>query len=308
VVRELPDLVPGPGTVVVDVEAAGVNYPDVLIVAGRYQLPVPVPFTPGSEYAGRVSAVGAGVTRWSVGDAVMGASRSGAFAEQVEAADDALSPVPVGLDMVSAAAFHVTYATAFHALVTVGAVAPDEWVVVLGASGGVGSAAVDIAHRLGARVLAGASSQSRLELAATLGADEGVSYLDDDLKRRIRQVTGDGADLVIDPVGGPHAEQALRGLRWGGRFVSVGFASGEIPRIPLNLLLLKNVTVRGMDIGSISTRVPGARDDEQAVLSRLVAEGMRPLVTDVFDLESSPEALRRIADRRARGKLVVQMV
>ncbi|MFE6489065.1 NADPH:quinone oxidoreductase family protein, partial [Streptomyces sp. NPDC057757] len=239
-VAELDDLRPGPGEVLVRVHAAAVNFPDVLIVANRYQVPAPPPFTPGSEFAGVVAALGAGVTGPPVGSPVAGAVLTGAFAEQVVVPVASLRQVPDGLDMVHAAAFHVTYATAYHSLVTVGRGTAGEWAAVLGAAGGVGSAAVDVATRLGMRVVAAASSEERLTVARKLGAAAGVDYVREDLKLRLRELTsGEGAHLVIDPVGGRHAEAALRGLRRGGRFVTVGYADGEIPRIPLNLVLLK---------------------------------------------------------------------
>lgn len=304
--RDLPDLAARPGQVVVDIHAAAVNFPDVLTVADRYQVSTPVPFTPGSEFAGLVREVGEGVTEWSVGDAVMGSRAVGAFAEQVAVTPEELRPVPEGLDLMHAAAFQVTFSTAYHSLVTAGDLRPGQWVVVLGASGGVGSATVDIAHRLGARVLAAASDGSRLEVAARLGAEAGIDYGSEDLKARIKEITGEGTDLVVDPVGGAYAEQALRATRWGGRFVSVGFAAGEISAIPLNLVLLKNVTVRGMELRSWSQRLPDAFAEGDRALARLVAEGMRPEVSRTYPLARTAEALANVAGRRAVGKVVIE--
>ncbi|HEY9565893.1 MAG TPA: NADPH:quinone oxidoreductase family protein [Nocardioides sp.] len=305
VLRELPDLTARPGQVVVDIHAAALNFPDVLTVADRYQVSTPVPFTPGSEFAGVVREVGDGVTEWSPGDRVLGARAVGAFAEQIAVSPADLRAVPDGLDLVHAAAFQVTFSTAYHSLVTAGGLQPGEWVVVLGASGGVGSATVDVAHRLGARVLAAASDLVRLELATRLGADAVIDYSTEDLKARIKEITGGGAALVVDPVGGEYAEQALRAIRWGGRFVSVGFAAGEVPRIPLNLVLLKNVTVRGMELRSWNQRMPEAFAAADAELARLVAEGMRPEVSRTHPLAETAQALAGVAGRRALGKTVI---
>ncbi|MFJ8816299.1 NADPH:quinone oxidoreductase family protein [Amycolatopsis thermoflava] len=275
--REVPDPVVTPGRVVVAVEAAAVNFPDVLTVADRYQVSLPVPFTPGSEFAGRVVAVGDGVTGFAPGDEVMGTTFHGAFAEQVVVPASALRPVPSGLTATEAAAFGVTFGTAHHALTTIGEMTPGDWVVVLGAAGGVGTAAVDIATRLGARVIAAAGSPERVAIGLELGAEAGIAYDRENLKERIREITGGrGADLVIDPVGGPYSEPALRAVRWGGRFVVVGFAAGEIPRIPLNLVLLKGVIVRGFEIRTIADHRPDAVARTAAGLDELTAAGMRP--------------------------------
>ncbi|NYI75553.1 zinc-binding dehydrogenase [Nocardioides panzhihuensis] len=307
VLRDLPDLTARPGQVVVDIHAAALNFPDVLTVADRYQVSTPVPFTPGSEFAGVVREVGDGVTDWSPGDRVMGTRAVGAFAEQIAAAPADLRVVPEGLDLVHAAVFQVTYSTAYHSLVTAGGLRVGEWVVVLGASGGVGSATVDIAHRLGARVLAAASDPRRLELAVRLGADASIDYATEDLKGRIKEITDGGSDLVVDPVGGAYAEQALRAIRWGGRFVSVGFAAGDVPRIPLNLVLLKNVTVRGMELRSWSQQMPEAFAAADAELARLVAEGMRPEVSRTRPLTETAKALADVARRKALGKTVIDV-
>ena len=226
-VDELPEPVAGKGQVVVEVAAAAVNFPDVLLVADRYQFHVPVPFTPGSEFAGTVVAVGPEVKDLSVGDRVMGATLIGGFAERIAVPAAALEAVEPSVDLATAAAFGVAHRTAYHALRSVARVQPGEWVVVLGAAGGVGLAAVELGTVLGARVLAAASTGTKLALCRTKGATEVVDYTTEDLKERIKEITGGGADVVIDPVGGAWAEAALRALRWGGRFVSVGFASGR---------------------------------------------------------------------------------
>jgi NADPH:quinone reductase len=306
VLREVPDPVAEPGAVVVEVHAAGVNFPDVLLIANRYQVPTPLPFIPGNEFAGRVLEVGPDVTGIAVGDLVMGtAAGGGAFAERIAVPARALRPVPDGLDLVHAAAFGVTYRTAYHSLVTIGEVRPDDWVVVLGAAGGVGTACVDIASRLGARVIAAVGSRDRLAVGEKLGAVGGIVYSEEDLKTAIRRFTASGADVVIDPVGGPYAEQALRSTRWGGRFVCVGFATGEIPRIPLNLVLLKGVIVRGFELRTLADYLPGAIAAEERALAGLVGEGMRPEVSECYRLEAAAVALERVAGRQATGKIVI---
>ncbi|MEV7038490.1 NADPH:quinone oxidoreductase family protein [Amycolatopsis sp. NPDC051061] len=305
-VVELDDPEPGPGEVVVRVHAAAVNYPDVLIAANRYQVSAPLPFTPGSEFAGVIAALGPGVSGPAVGSPVAGAVLSGAFAGQVVAPVEALRPIPDGLDMVHAAAFHVTYTTAYHALVTVGGATSGEWVAVLGAAGGVGSAVVDVATRLGLHVVAAASSEERLAIARKLGAEAGIDYVREDLKIRIRELTG-GAHLVIDPVGGEHAEAALRALRRAGRFVTVGFADGAIPRIPLNLVLLKNLVVRGFEARMIRREDPDATNAAERALAGMVRAGMRPLVSRVHPLSDVAAALTAVAERRTSGKIVLEM-
>jgi NADPH:quinone reductase len=307
VIRDIPAPVATPGHVVVDVAAAAVNFPDLLLIANRYQVSAPLPFTPGSEFAGRVAAVGEGVTGLSPGDLVYGTVFTGAMAGQVLVPARAVSPVPAGLSMTEAAAFRVTYLTAYHALVTAGELRPGQWVVVLGAAGGVGTAAVDVAVRLGARVIAAASSPERLKVCAQLGAEAGIDYVREDLKQRIKDITGDGADLVVDPVGDRWAEPALRAIRWGGRFVTLGYAGGDIPRIPLNIVLLKNVTVRGMELRTWTERLPEETAAARDALTELVAGGMRPAVSEVHELEDVGTALQRVADRLPTGKVVIRV-
>jgi NADPH:quinone reductase len=307
-VVDLPDPEPGPGQALVRVHAAAINFPDVLIVADRYQVSAPVPFVPGSEFAGVVEALGPGAAGPPVGTPVMGAVFTGAFAERVVVPVAALRPIPDGLDMTAAAAFSVTYATAYHSLCTVGGAQPGDRVVVLGAAGGVGSATVDVATRLGMRVIAAASSPERLATAAGLGAEAGIDYTREDLKTRIKDLTGGaGADVVVDPVGGDHSEAALRALRWGGRFVTVGFADGRIPRIPLNLVLLKGVILRGFEGRSMNRHAPEAVAAADQALAALVAQGLRPLVSRVQPLEEVAGALTDVAGRRTTGKVVLEM-
>jgi NADPH2:quinone reductase len=307
VIRDIPSPELIPGHVLVDVAAAGVNFPDLLFVANRYQVSAALPFTPGAEFAGLVAAVGEGVTGLSVGDPVYGTVFNGAMAEQVLVPAQSLAPVPPGLSLTEAAAFRVTYLTAYHSLVTAGELQPGQWVTVLGAAGGVGTATVDVAARMGARVIAAASSPERLKVALELGAEAGIDYLKEDLKQRIRDITGDGADLVVDPVGDRWAEPALRATRWGGRFVTVGYAGGDIPRIPLNVVLLKNLTVRGVELRTWTQRLPEETARGRQALTDLVAGGMRPAVSEVHDLDDVAVALRRVADRAATGKVVIRI-
>jgi NADPH2:quinone reductase len=247
------------------------------------------------------------VTGLSAGDLVYGSVFTGAMAEQVLVPARSVSPVPAGLPLAEAAAFRVTYLTAYHALVTAGELRPGQWVVVLGAAGGVGSATVDVAVRLGARVIAAASSPERLKVCRELGAEAGIDYAAEDIKNRIREITGEGADLVIDPVGDRWAEPALRAIRWGGRFVTVGYAGGDIPRIPLNVILLKNITVRGLELRTWTERLTEETARARDALTDLVAAGMRPLVSEVHELRDIGTALARVADRAATGKVVIRV-
>ncbi|AZG45893.1 NADPH:quinone oxidoreductase family protein [Gordonia insulae] len=305
VVRDIPDPVAGPGEVLVGIEAASVNYPDVLIAADKYQVSVPTPFTAGSEFAGRVLGAGADVDGLVVGDAVMGTAFGGAFAEKIAVPATALSPVPEGLDLVHAAAFNVTYRTAYHSLTTFGDVRAGDWVVVLGAAGGVGTACIDVATRLGARVIAAVSTPDRAQECRDLGAAEAIVYGEENLKERIKEITGGGADVVIDPVGGAYSEQALRAIRWGGRFVVLGFAQGDIPRIPLNLILLKGAVLRGFEIRTLAQHLPEAVERGRREIARLVAQGMTPHVSEIHALDEAPKALARVAERQTTGKVVI---
>jgi NADPH2:quinone reductase len=307
-IDHVPDPAASAGQVVVDVEVASVNYPDVLLVAGGYQALPPLPFVVGGEFAGAISEVGAGVTGFAVGDRVFGVSGFGAFAERIAVDAQALRHIPDGLDATSAAAFSVTYETAYHSLRSIAQVRPGETVVVLGAAGGVGSAAVEIAVSLGARVIAAAGSPGRLEFCASLGAHQVIDYRREDLKARLKQLAPAGVDVVLDPVGGPYSEPSMRAMSWGSRFVVIGFASGEIARVPLNLVLLKGVSVLGFDQRSFAANRPDLRQRDQAELLDLLATGrLRPRVTASFPLDQVREALQTIADRRVSGKAVVRI-
>ncbi|GAB3025963.1 NADPH:quinone oxidoreductase family protein [Mycobacterium bourgelatii] len=306
VLDEVDDPVAGPGQVLVRVHAAAVNFPDVLFIAGKYQVKIPPPFIPGNEIAGEVIAAGEGAS-FQPGQRVFGTT-FGAFAELALLESSVATPLPDDADFASGAAFGVTYRTAYHALRSTAGVAAGDWVVVLGAAGGVGLAAVDLAVALGARVLAAASSPEKLELCRQRGAEATVDYDREDLKSRIRELTGDSARVVIDPVGGKYAEPALRGLARGGTFVTLGYAAGSIPAIPLNLVLLKDLTVRGMEIRTFMAEHPDeyARDIEE--LSHLFTAGkVRPYIGARFPLAETPAALRYVAERKVLGKVVIDV-
>jgi NADPH:quinone reductase len=302
----LPLLEPGPGEVVVDIAYAAVNYPDVLVIQNLYQVSVPLPFVPGSEFAGVVRSVGSDVTTLAVGDHVFGSAMSGAFAEQIKAPAAALRRVPpeVGLD--AAAGFWVAHATAYHAIRSVAEVAEGDVVVVLGAAGGVGLAAVELAVVRGARVIAAASTADKLALCRERGAEATVNYDEQDLRAALRDLAPGGVDVVLDPVGGRYAEQALRALKYKGRFVTIGFASGEIPRIPLNLVLLKGCIVKGFEIRTFAQHEPeAAARDERELIDLLAAGRVSPHISAVHPLEHAGAALAEVAGRRATGKVLL---
>ena len=300
------DPVAGVGQVVVDVAAAAVNFPDVLVVADRYQVTIPVPFTVGSEFAGTVSSLGPGVEGVAVGDRVMGSVLYGAFADRVAVSAAALEPVDPAVDLVSAAASGVAHRTAFHALRSFARVRPDEWVVVLGAAGGVGLAAVELATVLGASVVAAASTAEKLALCRRAGRSGG-----DRLHHRGPEGADQGADRRRGrrgdrPGGRPGGRAGPAGPPWGGRFVTVGFASGEIPRIPLNLVLLKGVVVTGFTLGGFSVNQRDDYNRDLAELGGLHRSGrFTPHISARYPLDRAGQALDDLAQRRALGKVVV---
>lgn len=296
----------GPGRVVIAVEAAGVNYVDGLFVQGRYQITPPVPFTPGGEVAGTVAEVGEGVTGLAVGDRVVASPGLGGFAERVAVPAAAVLRLPDGLDAAVAATMLQSYGTARFALTRRTTVAAGEWVLVLGAGGGVGLAAIDVSRALGARVVAAASSDAKLEVARAAGAEATVDYTAEDLKSRVRELTDGGADVVVDPVGGPHAEPALRATRWGGRYVVIGFAGGGIPSLPANLVLLNNRTVVGVDWGAWAGR---HRDENRALLDEVLADAaagrLHPTPPATRPLADAAAALADLLERRVVGKVAL---
>ncbi len=297
---------PDPHDVLVKVAVAAVNFPDILIVANLYQVSVATPFTPGSELAGIVVEVGNQVSNFVVGQRVFATVMHGAFAEYASVDAAAVRPVPGGVELASAAAFWVTYATAYHALRSVAEIVKGDRVVVLGAAGGVGLATIELATILGGQVIAAASSDAKLDVCRQRGATATINYTQEDVRDALRVIAPDGVDVVIDPVGGRFAERALRGMRWGGRFVAVGFASGEIPRIPLNLVLLKGVTVKGLDIRTFSLHAPGlVRRNEDELLALFAAGRLTPHVSATYSLDETAAAMRFVADRRSTGKVLI---
>ncbi len=297
------------GQVRVRVSAAAVNYPDVLLVANQYQMTVPPPFVPGSEFAGVVTEVADGVTAIAAGDRVAGTTLVGAFAEEAVVAADAVHPIPQGVDDRLAAAFGVAHRTAYHVLRSVASLQAGDELAVLGAGGGVGLAAVQLGVILGASVTAVASSAEKLEVAASHGARNLIDHRSGDLRQALRKVLPDGGDVAVDPVGGDLAEPALRALRWGGRFVTVGYASGVIPRIPLNLVLLKGVQVLGFQFLDFVTHAPAEADrNERELMELLATHRVTPHIGAAFPLDDVAAALRYVADGRAIGKVVLDVV
>jgi NADPH2:quinone reductase len=298
----------GPGQVRVAVEAASVNFPDVLIVAGQYQIKVPPPFVPGSELAGRVVEFSDDVAALRAGDRVFGSTMVGAFADEVAVAATSLTVIPDGVDAATAAAFGVAHRTAHHVLRSVAQVQPGEEVIVLGAGGGVGLATVQLATLFGASVTAVASSGDKLDVAREFGAAHTIDHRSGDLRAALREALPGGADVVVDPVGGDLAEPALRALRYGGRLVTVGYASGVIPRIPLNLVLLKGIRVVGFEFLSFMTHEPAdAERNERELLELLAAGRAYPYIGARFTLDDAAAALRYVADGRAIGKVVLEV-
>src|SRR5687768_12899067 len=301
--EDLPSPRPGPGEAVVSVKAASVNFPDVLIIQNKYQFKPPLPFSPGSELAGVVKAVGGGVTAFKPGDKVIAFTTYGAFAEEVKTEAARLLPMPEGMDFASAAAFLLTYATSDHALRDRGTLAAGETLLVLGAAGGVGLAAIEIGKALGARVIAAASSDEKLAVCRAHGADETINYATTDVRDEIKRLTGGrGVDVVYDPVGGAYTEPAVRGLAWRGRLLVVGFAAGDIPRLPLNLPLLKGASVVGVFWGEHVRRAPQRHRANMAqLLELLVARRINPHIDRLYPLEEAKQALADISDRRIKG-------
>jgi NADPH2:quinone reductase len=307
---ELPQPRPAAGQVLVSVRAAGVNFPDALIVQGKHQIKPPLPFIPGVEVAGVVKEIGSAVDVASgiaVGARVYGAQLRGSFAEEVAVEAVKLRPIPAALGFEEAACAPVAGHTAWYSLVELGRLRAGECVLVLGAAGGVGLAAVEVAVALGARVIAAASSDEKLAACREHGADALIQYEREDLRARIAELThGRGIDIVYDPVGGRFAQPALRGLAWGGRYLVVGFASGTIPSVPLNLPLLKGGSVMGVFLGRALELDPALQRWVIDGFDALLSTGrIRPRICGRYELERAPQALRELLERRAVGKLVV---
>ncbi len=295
--------------VLLDVHAAGINFPDTLIIEGKYQFKPPFPFSPGGEASGVISAVGEKVSHLKVGDRVMALTGWGSCAEQIAVPAYNILPMPDAMDFTTAAAFSMTYGTAMHALKQRGALQAGETLLVLGASGGVGLAAIEIGKAMGARVIAAASSAEKLEVARQAGADELINYQDEDVRERLKTLTkGQGVDVVIDPVGGDLFETVFRSIAWNGRMLVIGFASGTIPSLPANLPLLKGAAVIGVFWGSFAQRQPQDNVANFQQLFAWFAEGkLKPLVSQTFALEDTAQAINTLAAPKAVGKLVIKV-
>ena len=308
-IEEVEDPAPGENQVLVDIAAAGLNFPDMLMIAGRYQVKIPPPFIPGFEFAGTVAAVGSNVDNVEVGQRVMATSISGALAEKTVVDASAVAPVPPELSFEQAAGFLITYSTSYHALVQCADIQADDTMLVLGAAGGVGTTAVEIGHAAGARVIAAASSEDKLEFARAAGADETLNYTESSLRDVVASLTdGEGVDIVYDPVGGELGLDALKSLAWEGRYLVIGFASGDIPSFPANLALLKAARIIGVYWGDWAKKNPGQQAQNLAEMAKLVADGkLSASVSETYPLTDFEQAFRAIRERRALGKVVVTM-
>jgi NADPH2:quinone reductase len=307
VVEEVPDPVPGPGEIVVDMKAAGVNFPDVLIIQNKYQFKAEPPFSPGAEFAGVVSALGEGVTHLKVGDHIIGSTTYGAFCEKVKMSAARAIPIPRTLPFDTAAAFILTYGTSYHALKDRGALKAGETLLVLGAAGGVGLAAVEIGKAFGATVIAAASTAEKLAVCREHGADHGINYETEDLRERLKELTGGkGPDVIYDPVGGKFAEPAFRSIGWRGRFLVVGFANGEIPKLPLNLMLLKGASVVGVFWGQFCAKEPQVYRQDIQEMFELVQQGkLRPHISARYPLAQGAQAINDMMNRKVMGKVII---
>jgi|TARA_B110000495_G_scaffold158632_1_gene142560 NADPH2:quinone reductase len=306
-----------PGNVVIDVKSGSINFPDVLMIQGLYQYQPPLPFTPGGESAGIISEIGEGVTKFKVGDKVFAMTGTGAFAEKILAHEGSCTIIPDSMDFDSAAALSMTYGTSLYALKQRANIQPGETLLVLGASGGVGIAAIELGKAMGAKVIAAASTQDKIDMCMAHGADEGFIYpsgnLDRDqqkqLSNKIKELTGGmGANVVYDPVGDSYAEPCLRATAWEGRYLVIGFAAGEIPKIPLNITLLKGCQIVGVFWGAWVGLFPDENKKNFDELFKLHAEGkINPEVSQRFALEDSAEAFSHLANRKAKGKVIINI-
>ena len=307
VIEDVPSPVPGPGEVLIEVHAAGVNFPDALIIQKKYQMQPGLPFSPGAEVAGIVSAVGAGVKPWKPGDRVIASVAFGGYAQQLVAGADRLVPMPDGMDFATASAYVLAYGTSLFALKDRAKLAAGETLLVLGAAGGVGIAAVEIGKAMGARVIAAASSEDKLALCREHGADDTINYATEDLRERIKVLTGGrGPDVIYDPVGGPYTELAFRSIAWEGRHLVIGFAAGEIPKLPLNLPMLKTASVVGAFWGAFVQRdAQRTREHMRELFALYQSNQVRPPITKTYPLAQAAQALRDVMERRVKGKVVI---
>lgn len=308
VIENLPDLSPADNEVVIDIMAAGVNFPDVLIIQNKYQFKPALPFIPGNELAGVVRTVGAGVSQFKAGDRVFAFAPQGAFAQQIAVPAESVLPMADGMDFDTAAAITLTYGTSHHAVVDRAQLKAGETMLVLGAAGGVGLAAIEIGKALGARIIAAASTDEKLAVCKDHGADVLINYSTEDLREAIKAATnGKGPDVVYDPVGGSYTEPAFRSIAWRGRYLVIGFANGEIPKIPLNLPLLKGASLVGVFWGEYVKREPANNGAGMQELMRWLKEGkIRPHISARYSLAETPQALMDMASRKVTGKIVIQ--
>lgn len=309
VLEDVENLKPGKREVLVNVKACGVNFPDTLIIQGLYQFKPELPFTPGSDVAGVVKAIGEDIKHLNIGDEVFGFVAHGAMAEEVLIPGNACFPKPTQMDFPIAASFMMAYGTSFHALKDRAKLQKGETLLVLGASGGVGLAAVELGKLMGAHVIAAASSDEKLELCRHYGADETINYSTENLKSTIKALTNNkGVDVIYDPVGGDYAETAFRGMAWNGRYLVVGFASGHIPKLPLNLPLLKGASVVGVFWGGFAMGQPKENMQNTMTLMQWYAEGkLKPHIDKIYELKDAPKALDAMMQRKVKGKLVIQV-
>ena len=307
VIEDRPALEAGPGQIVMSVKAANVKFSDTLIIQNKYQTKPELPFIPGSEIAGVVKAIGAGVEGWKVGDRVSAQSANGGYAEEIVIEAERLLAIPETVDFASAAGLASTYGTSYYALIDRGELRAGETLLVLGAAGGVGLAAVEIGKALGARVIACASSAEKLAVCRAHGADETINYVAEDMRARVKAITkGNGVDVIYDPVGGEYSELALRDMAWGGRFLVVGFAAGDIPKIPLNLPLIKGCSIVGVWLGAFAKRDRARQRANALELWKWYAQGkIKPHVWATYPLEKAADALNALAARKVAGKVVL---
>ena len=308
-VEEIEDPRAEAGQVVVDVKAAGVSFPDVLIVQGKYQFQPPFTFSPGGEIAGVISEVGEGVVDWKVGDRVIAMTGNGGIAEKVVAFEMTLMPLPETMDFKDGAAFPLNYGTTYHALKQRGQLQSGETLLVTGAGGGVGTTAIEIGKAMGAKVIAAASTEEKLEIAKNLGADETINYCDGELKEKVKALTdGLGADVIYDPIGGDIFLQCMRCVNWKGRVLVIGFASGPIPEVPTNLALLKGCSIVGVFWGRFTGAEPEENSKNFDELFALHAEGkLKPQITKSYSLDNAAEAISSLENRKATGKVVIEI-
>ncbi len=307
VIEDIPSPRPAKGQVVVSVKACGVNFPDTLMIQGKYQFKPELPFSPGGEVAGVIKELGEGVAGVKPGDRVIAFNTWGGFAEEMVVDADRTIAIPASMDFIPASALVLTYGTSYHALKDRADLKAGETLLVLGASGGVGLATIQLGKAMGARVIAAASSDEKLKVCRDHGADETINYTSEDLRARVKAITaGNGVDVVYDPVGGPYSELALRDMAWKGRFLVVGFAAGEIPKVPLNLTLLKGCSIVGVFWGAFTKKEPERNRENNRQLMNLYAQGrIKPHIHATYPLERATEALNEVLNKRVSGKVVL---